>query len=101
MNSFERLSKVLGGSNNNNVSNVDSGNHNDAPDSDNEMMMNMDNANAELPTAREIHINTSKPLLGKKSDKRPKAKKDIVTKSKIRGPKRGQKVTLRTSAKKK
>lgn len=75
MNSFERLSKIFGGGNNSDDEDMDMGNQQPKVD--------------------------LKPLVGKRPEKVPRGKKDIMTKSKIRGPKKGQKVTLRTSSKKK
>lgn len=75
MNSFERLSKIFGGGEN----------------LDEEM-----ECGVKAPAVQ----TTPKPLIGKKPDKLPPKKKDVVTKSKIRGPKKGHKNTLRTSSKK-
>ena len=72
MNSFERLSKLLGG------------------DPDDVM---------EDSVQIQLH---PKPLVGKKRpDKVPAGRIDAMKKSRIRGQKKGQKVTLRTSTKKK
>ena len=75
LNSFERLSNILGGGNNN--------------DSDSDM-------EGRLETGK-----TSTPLIGKLPDRIPTAKKSIIEKSKIRGQKKGRKVKFRTSTKKK
>ncbi len=72
MNSFERISKILSGD----------GDSNDTANGS----MNIDFK--------------PKPLLGKNPDRVPTGKKDIITKSKIRGQRKGAKTNLRSSSKK-
>lgn len=79
LNSFERISKIL------------SGGGDGGGDGDNSEDTDMNGG---------MKIN-SKPLVGKSPDRVPTGKKDIVTKSKIRGRKKGAKVSLRSSSKKK
>ncbi len=84
LNSFERLSNIFSGGGNNN--NID-------PDGDMGIGAGSNGGGGGGVAAR--------PLIGKNPDKIPTAKKTVVEKSKIRGPKRGRKVRLRTSSKKK
>mmetsp|Transcript_23994 Transcript_23994/g.30210 ORF Transcript_23994/g.30210 Transcript_23994/m.30210 type:complete len:130 (+) Transcript_23994:147-536(+) len=80
LNSFERLSNILGGNSN---------------DSDSDMEGNSGNGGVKTSST------TATTIIGKNPDRIPTAKKTIVEKSRIRGPKKGRKVRLRTSAKKK
>ena len=82
LNSFERLSKIFGGDDNNN-----------------DMDMEDSGKNKTINDDSPMKIISS--LQGKNPDKVPRGKKDIMKKSKIRGQKKGQKVSLRSSSKKK
>ena len=75
MNSFERISKLLG-------SNSDSDMEEDS------------GSGIKMPTS------TSKPLVGKNPDKLPATKFSVLKRSKIRGQKKGMRVYKRTSTKK-
>jgi hypothetical protein len=86
MNSFERLSKILGGDSNSNNN------------SDNEM--DHDGIKLKSPQSKSSIV-TGKPLVGKNPDKLPTVKQSIVKRSKIRGQKKGVRVVKRTSSKKK
>ena len=78
MNSFERISKILSGESSS-TSQTEAVN-------DNQSM--------------QIESSTIKPLLGKNPDRIPTKKKDVLNKSKIRGQRKGEKPSLRTSSKK-
>jgi hypothetical protein len=87
MNSFERLSKIFGNTD-------DDDNNNDTAMQNGGVVATVEIIDDSPSTKK------SKPLLGKTPDKLAPKKKEIMKKSKIRGQKKGVRVMLRASTKK-